>query len=883
MIRLYDLRCVQEPIPSFSWRLEGDCGQLGYQIVVHNESGIIIWDSGFVKSVSRHNIPCGVRPTAGGQYHWYVTCKGTDGSIDTKEGPLFYTGPSTWLADWIEPSRVRKPLVNNGDPHQVQKNQLDPIDILDPAIYMRNSFILDQLPHRAPVYITAHGIYALWINGVQVADLYPPGYTSYKKRLEFQCYDVSSLLMKGTNVIGVVLADGWYTGKIGTVGMGEQFGSESALLLQMECKYLDGKTRYICSDNSFKWTTGAWRYADLFTGEYYDADAEPIGWLKSEYNDDSWNYVKMFDYGYKELSLQSIPSVRVIKTIRPKVIRTPEGDLLLDAGETIVGFTSFCLNLKKGDIITLEHSETVDAKGNFLLNIIGQNKQQKDTYKSCKDGLCRWKPQFTFHGFRYVRVRGTQDCDPSNYTIHVIATPMKQTGEFFCSDERLNRLQENILRSQQGNMINIPMDCPQREKTGWTGDVQVYAPTACYEMDVEQFLRHWLQDMENEQKADGQIPHIVPYFPSHDTLRPPGMNPEVISAAGWSDAAVILPWRLYEAYGDVSILRDFFPMMQKYMEAIGHRVSIFPVGWEKMNPEQKERQKYLWNTDFQFGDWLMPTVPALEGAKLTGSEVATLMYAMTTDLMSQICEVLEENELKMYYKELNQKVRTAFAAEYMNVDGTMKKNFQGLYVLALAVRAIPEELRMAATNHLVKLIQVNGDRLGTGFLSVPYLLPVLHENGEEKLANRLLFRDECPSWLYEVRMGATTMWESWDAYSEDGNPSTYSMNHFAFGCVGEYLFRTILGIHAVKPGFSHVLIKPDLECGLTYVKGMYECIWGKIEVSWSLTGSYAMLNLTIPPDVYAEVLFGDIRVTVECGQWHFKTEIIKPLLDVNLK
>lgn len=874
MIQIYDLRCVQETIPSFSWRLEGDCGQLGYQIVVRDDSGAIIWDSGFIKDVSRHNIPCGIEPAPGGYYHWTVICEGTDGSCVTADGPAFFTGPSDWLAEWIEPSLTRKPLVVSGDPHKVPEKQADPLEILDPAVYLRSSFILDdELPVRAPVYITAHGIYALWVNGIQVADLFAPGYTSYKKRLEFQCYDVASFLTKGTNVIGVVLADGWYTGKIGAVGMGEQYGKESAILLQMECKYSDGNIRYICSDSSFRWTTGAWRYADLFIGEYYDAGCEPIGWLEPEFNDNTWSPVKVLEYGYKELALQSIPPVREIKTITPKVLRTPEGDLLLDAGETIVGFTSICLNLKNGDVITLEHSETIDANGNFLQNIIVQNKQQTDIYKCSEDGLCRWHPQFTFHGFRYVRVRGTQDCDPAHYTIHVIATPLKQTGEFFCSDERLNHLQENIVRSQQGNMINIPMDCPQREKSGWTGDVQVYAPTACYEMDMEQFLRHWLQDMENEQKSDGQIPHIVPYFPSHDTLRPPGMDEEVISAAGWSDASIIVPWRLYEAYGDLKVLREFFPMMHKYMEAIEHRASILPMGWENMTSEQRERQKYLWNTDFQFGDWLMPGVPALEGAKLTGSEVATLMFAMTTDIMSQVCEALGELELKLHYKELNRKVRAAFAAEYMNADGTMKKKYQGIYVLALAGGAVPDELRPVSINHLVELIHENGDLLGTGFLSVPYLLPVLHENGEQKLANRLLFRDESPSWLYEIKMGATTMWESWDAYAEDGTPSNYSMNHFAFGCVGEYLFRTILGIHPLKPGFSKVHIKPDLECGLTYVQGMYECIWGKIEVSWRIVGSHAMMDVVIPPDVHAEVAFGDKHVTLDCGTWHLETEI----------
>lgn len=871
MIKIYNAKCIVDKTPIFSWKLTGDSNQVAYRIKVENKSGNNIWDSGRQSGKERHNIKCDFQLADSDSYRWYVTCYGLDGSEDTAEGNIFYSEINEWNAKWIEPERVRRQLRDNVMPHQSTEGQADPIERLDPAIYMRKTFSLDKIPEDAIAYITAHGIYALWINGTQVADLLAPGCTSYDKRLEYQCYDITKWLQKGENVIGVVLADGWYTGKIGCVGIGQQYGTESALLLQIECKFTNGEIKTIYSDEEFKWNTGALRYADLFVGEYYDEELEHEGWLKSDYRDDNWNEVVVKDYGFDTLSLQNIEPVKVLRTIKPKVFRSPKGELIIDAGETIVGFTAFKLSLKKGDVIKLEHSETLDINGNFLQNIIGQNKHQTDYYRCFSDGIKSWNPQFTYHGFRYVKVTGIDESNILDFTIVVIGTDLDKTGEFLCSDERINRLQENIVRSQEGNMVCIPTDCPQREKTGWTGDIQVYAPTACYEMDMERFLIHWLKDMQNEQWESGLIPHVIPCPPSHNILKPEGV--EESSAAGWSDAAVIVPWRLYEFYGNLSILKDNFPMMCKYMQSVENVAAKMPTNTENMSAEQLERQKYLWNTDFQYGDWLMPSIPAFEGSMLTGSEVATLMFAITTELMVKICDLLGEESKKEHYYELNNKIKQAFRDEYMNSDGTMKKDLQGIYILALAANVIPEHLKKVAVKKLADLIHKNNDLLATGFLSVPYLLPILHKNGEEGLANKLLFRDECPSWLYEVKMGATTMWESWDCYAEDGTPSNNSMNHFAFGCVGEYLFQTIMGIKALKPGFSEVLIQPDFNCGLNFVKGHYDTIWGKIEVSWKKIYKRIELDITIPPDIEATVVLGNKESKCQCGTWHFDMNV----------
>lgn len=863
--------------PEFSWILEGDEDQAAYEIQIEDFGGRICWDSGKITGGNRHNIACDKVLQDESVYTWRVKVYGAAGSTAEYQGEKFYTKTSFWRAKWIEPDRVRKPLTDSLEPIEpVAKGSIpgDSLEKLDPVTYFRREFELQEIPIQALVYAAAHGIYSLYINGERVSDPFDPGYTSYKKHIDYQCYEVTDLLRAGKNVMAFGLADGWYTGKISALGIGQQFGTENALLGQLVMVNQDGSRAVIATDENAKWSEGALRYADLYIGEYYDAHYVREGWNRPEYEmDSSWQTVSVKDYGYETLAMQSIPGVKEIRTIQPEILFAPNGDMLLDAGENIVGYVSFELALKAGDIVSVEHSETLDKDGNYVQNIIGQNKDQMDFYVACEDGVVKYKPEFTFHGFRYARVSGTKDTDRDHYRIHVIGTPLRKTGEFTCSDDRLNRLQEMICRSQLGNMISIPTDCPQRERTGWLGDMQVFAPTGCYEYDIEEFLRHWLADIRNEQLEDGQIPHITPYMESHDIMKPPGI--EGVSAAGWSDAAVIIPWRLYEAYGDINILKENFEMIKTYMASTEKLVAELPTNYEELPDERKAVQKYLWNTGFQYGDWLMPSIqmsgkPIFEVVAQTGYVVATLLFLLTTDITSKISELLGEKELSRHYRELNGKVREAFAAEYINADGTLTKDYQGVYVLALKTDVIPDELRPRAVQRLAELIHENNDLLDTGFLSVAYLLPVLKENGQKELANRLLFRDECPSWLYEVKMGATTMWEYWNGYALDGTPSDCSMNHFAFGCVGEYLFHDILGIQSKDPGRRILEIRPDTDCGLTWAKGSYETVWGSCKVEWRKENGNTVLFLELPPNVTASVCTGGGVLTLTCGKYQLE-------------
>lgn len=880
MIHIINAHKETGALPVFSWKLKGDEKQLSYRIQIYGRKNRQVWDSGEVFSCQRHNIFCQMTPEKNECYHWKLTVKGDKGTTQEYSGKNFLSGIAEWKNKWAEPGRERMPLTDSTEPISPEGRTVRPenhLNTLDPSIYMRKVVTLDEIPEFAVAHATAHGIYALYINSQCVSDLFAPGYTSYDKHLEYQSYDITSCLKQGENVIGVILADGWYTGKIGAMGIGQQYGKESAFLLQVHCKYADGKESSFGTDGEMRWNEGALRYADLYVGEYFDSTKELKGWLNPGYDDSAWEKVRICNYGYYNLTMQGIPAVQELRQIHPRILHAPNGDILLDAEENIAGYVEFSLELKQGDIVSLEHSETVDQEGNYLQNIIGQNKDQTDYFVCGQDGKTVYKPQFTFHGFRYVRVKGVDHCSGENFVIHVIGTSLEKTGEFMCSDTRLNKLHENILRSQEGNMICIPTDCPQRERTGWTGDVQLYTPTGCYEQNIEHFLRHWLIDMRHEQLPDGQIPHIVPCMKSHDVMKPPGI--EGVSSAGWSDAAVIVPWRLYEAYGDINILRENFDMMLKYMEATEKMACELPPDAKKMSEDERNRQHYLWNTGFQYGDWLMPSIqmsgrPIFEVVQQTGYVVATLQYAMVTEMMAEICQVLGREELEEHYRRLNEKIRKAWAEEYMEEDGTFKKDYQGVYVLALETGAVPKEHREKALDRLVEKIHENGDLLDTGFLSVPYLLPVLQKNGREDIAHMLLFQEQCPSWLYEVKMGATTMWEYWNGYAPDGTPGDCSMNHFAFGCVGEYLYKSILGISPASPGYKKVCIHPDLNCGLAYASGSYNSIWGKIAVSWRIEGKEAVMEVILPPDVEAEIYFGTEKINMQTEQKVYRITLI---------
>lgn len=875
MYKIYDLKCdgmaaplgISHACPEFSWKLEsGRNGvyQTSFRILVYRENKSV-WDSGTVKGGSVSGIAyAGEKLETGREYSWKVISTNNYGEEAESESAFFLTGIMEGgfrNAKWIEADQIRKEIKDSTRADLVFSGQLTsreyPEKELNPAVYMRKDFSADGPVKRAVIFAAAHGVYDLQLDGMSVGDILAPEYTSYRKHLEYQTYDVTELLEEGEHALGCILADGWYTGKIGLLGVGNQYGDKNAFLACLEIEYEDGRKESIGTDESFKWAEGGYIYADLFVGEYFDSRKHPAGFSRAGFDDSEWKNVKTEDYGFDNLTGQSISPVCVLREIKPEVIVTPKGELVLDAGENIAGCTVFDVVAAEGTEIGLEHSEVLDKDGNFLQNIMGQNKNQKDRF-ICSEGRNSYRPKFTYHGFRYVKVTGLDEIDPADFRILVLGSGLERTGYFETSDPDLNKLQENIYRSQEGNMLIIPTDCPQRERAGWTGDMQVYAPTAAFNMDVKAFLKRWLYDMRLEQLPDGQIPHVIPHIDSNKYID--NSDGKHISSSGWADACVIVPYRLYKAYGDISLLKDNYQMMLAWMDYI----------------KSTADENGIWGKEeFHFGDWLLPSIIAeygdpAETSKQTKTEVATAMYAYVSSLMAEIAGILDDSAGKEEFENINAKIKRAFSDEFVHEDGTMNKPLQGLYVMALAMDLVDEKKKPLCIDNLVKLIHENGDHLDTGFLSVPFLLDTLYENGHKELAYKLLMNKSAPSWLYEVKMGATTIWENWLAILPDGTRTNSSYNHFAFGCVGDFMYRRIGGLNAEEAGFKKVRIEPDFDFGPDRTETVFDSVYGKIRIfREKKKDGKTVLEVELPPNTSGILKVPGDEIPLENGRYSF--------------
>ena len=890
MYQIYGEKCSGQREPNclsgplfFSWKLKSDrtaVHQRSYQIYICMADGAQIWTSGLCESGQIHNVPyIGPELKSNMDYQWYVRSVSNYGDIAEGKRQFFSTGilrKELWKAKWIEPDYQRRPCEDETEGWKVFAGLMPylekPEDKLNPCMYFRREWKLTRKVRQAKIYATAHGIYKLFVNGVPYGIPLAPGYTVYDKYLEYQKYDITESLQSETLVLGAIVADGWYLGKIGLMGIGNQYGSQLALFLQIMITYEDGSQEVLGTDEQFMAGKGAYMYADLFVGEGYDEGKSPVGWMDPGFSCAEWKPVICKDYGTSHLKGSADEGAAFIRMQDPANIQySPKGELMIDVGENIAGVLAIEGVAQKGDRITLEYSEVLDQNGNFQRNIMGQNKNQTDVFVAGKDGSFTFLPYFTYHGFQFVRITGIQKEQLLKVKVCVLASNLDKTGDFICSNFKLNQLQKNIFRSQQGNMLYVPTDCPQRERAGWTGDMQIYAPTAVFLMDMEGFLRKWLENMRLEQLKDGQIPHVIPNIPSNMQV----VKTKECCSSGWGDACVIVPYRLYQAYGDIEILRENYSMMQKWMRYIEKKAGEeTPQDYGTGTPESKERQKYLWNTGFHFGDWLIPSLTKkgasehMKGAEMTKELVAPAMWAYTTKLMAEISKVLNDKDSYIHYKELRKKICCAYEQEYLLEDGRFKADFQGVYVLALAMDLVSAERKELVLKRLMELIKENQGCLDTGFLSMPFLLDVLCENGKSAEAYSLLYQEKCPSWFYEINKGANTIWESWNNIKENGERGNASYNHFAFGCIGDFIYRRILGVQRTEPGYRKIRIQPDFSCGLEWACGRYESIYGTISVSWSKLREKIVLDIELPPGVTADISAGNIRCQRESGRYH---------------
>lgn len=866
--------------PYFSWVLESvkpDTMQQTYRIEVKCGTQSV-WDTGIVKSSKSTFVNYEGQPLSSCTvYKWTVTV--TDNHGDTASASATFEtaflDKGSWNAKWAE-SALPRTKSKDGFGNQ------------PPATMFRKSFQLKRNVKNARLYATCHGIYRLTVNGTRPDDReLAPENSSYAHLLHYQTYDVTRLLASGENAIGIYVGDGWYCGPK-TIPNIKKFKPAHAVLFQLEVEYADGSQETVCSDETVKTSYGPVLFSDLFAGEKYDANKEIPGWDKPGFRDADWRPVKIADYGYDKLQAQAGAVVRPIMELPVKRIYTSsKGETILELEQNIAGRLRIHVNAPKGTEIQIDHFEATDTEGNYFNNImsdvggVGGGCDQRVIYVSNgKEAL--YEPIFSFHGFQYARITGWPGVKPEDITAVVLSTDKENLGTFECSDPRLNRLYENTRWSQRSNMISIPTDCPQREKTGWTGDIQIYAETAQLNEDVTPLLTRWMKSVAADQGENGAVPITVPYekhyiqmAKNYGTIM---HNKGLAASAGWGDAAVIVPWHLYQTTGNIEIFKQQYDSMKRWCDYI-ITTARTQRGSRKL-PE--EIDQYLWNTGFHFGDWLVPsltkdgynTLQLLKMINLTKQFTAPVYGWYSVSSFAKAAGLIGKEEDAKQYQRVADKMKHAISYGLVDENGNMPVDLMGAYVLPLYFDLVPEKHKKRFGEHLVKMIHDNGGCLDTGFLGTPFLLDALCKAGYEEEAYKLLYQEKCPSWLYEVKMGATTIWESWYSFKEDGTPLPMSLNHYAFGCVDSWMFRYIAGMDRLEPGFEKILIQPRPDESLTYAKRSYFCEYGLIETDWHKSGKQFCLNVTIPCNTTAVIVLPNgERYETGSGKYSYFCEV----------
>jgi alpha-L-rhamnosidase len=540
----------------------------------------------------------------------------------------------------------------------------------------------------------------------------------------------------------------------------------------------------------------------------------------------------------------------------------PNGDLVADFGTCLAGVAEVTVQAPEATEVTLDFSEVLDERGDFFRNIMGRNKDQRDVFV-CGPGETTFRPWFTYHGFRYMRIAGVTQDQIISVHAHALGTELVSTGRFSCSDERLNVLQRNIRRSERSNMLSVPTDCPQREKMGWTGDILVFAKTGCFNFDLSNFLSSWLGCMRLEQRDDGEVPMVVPTYPAQDRIQRELSGDNTSSA--WGDACILVPLDLYRCYGDKRILRENLPMMRRWLGFIATAAARKPEGFDRMTPEQKARNPYLWTKGHHFGDWLIPSFGGqangvMAGVAATYEVIGSCYYAVTVRGFLSVLDALLEDgpdesleSEREHYAALLAKIKQAVREEYISDDGLIRGDLMGMYVMALYADIVEGALRERLQARLARMVEENKGRLDTGFVSTPHLLDVLADAGRTDLAYRLLFQTQSPSWLYMVQQGATSIWENWEAIRPDGTVTSSSFNHYALGSVGDWVYRNIGGISPGAPGYRHIVFAPDFGCGLDHADCSVQTPYGEASCSWKRGPEGVSVEITVPMQATAEL------------------------------
>ncbi len=759
---------------------------------------------------------------------WHATLTVWDNHGDTDTAGLdFHTGRygAAWDVPFITTSLPR----DNED---------------SPVCIFEKRFSLEELPALANIDATALGCYELTLNGKKVSTRYfAPGYTQYTHRVLYQSYPVTQLLCLGENVLRAEVAPGWYGGHLGLTSRQNLYGDKIGLSLDLMMQQ-GTKRRHLVTDESWQYTLdGPRTKAGFFYGEDYDARRQ---------KPQSWRFEQALVLKEWLPRVEEDPGAPVLAhdEVLPVSLREmPDGSLLYDFGRNLAGIVGFRgLEAESGRLVTIRHAELLMDGELYTQNL---RTARAELRYICEDGVNDYEPRFSYMGFRYVQVSGLETCRDGIYA-RELYSGLTELSDFSCSDASINQLQVNILTSQKANFIDIPTDCPQRdERCGWTGDIALFAPTAVYNMDIRPFMDKWLRDVQLAQNAKGVVPFTVPT----GNLKPKdGFWGTVMHHCCeiWGDVIVLVPWAVYRATGDERVLRENYGAMKAWVEYELNQAGKCSVG----------HKRFIWSWGLHLGDWLAMDGGGKKEARKRNPCVATAYMAHSADLLGKIAAILGKQEEAEHYRGLFDVISAAFRREFLDKNNHLKVPFQTGYVLAICFGLLTPAQEKTAVRELQRLVREKGNHLTTGFAGAPHLLFALCDHGAADTAYDLLLQDTCPSWLYPVKCGATSIWERWDGLLPDGtvrlddenSTCMASFNHYAYGAVGRWLYSRMAGLEETAPGYKRFRVAPIPGGNVTWAKFAYRCPFGQIRVSWEKNEKNFRLAVTVPCGTEAEIL-----------------------------
>lgn len=731
--------------------------------------------------------------------------------------------PPEWpVANWPVANWIARPISPVGNVGRTEPCAVP---------YLRRAFCVDRPIFRAVLAVSALGVHQTTINGQPVSpDLFDPGWTEYRHRLLYSAHDVTALIRTGENVLAAAVGDGWWRGNLTWMARRAVYGSTTALLAQLEIEYADGTSQLVVTDRDWKGATGGLIAADFYNGCELDLAQEPRGWREQGFDDSGWDGVSVLPLP-AGLEQRSAPAVRIIKQFEVAFEATPR-IVRIDCRQTLTGYLRLSVLSDRDATITARHAEVLD-EGGTLYTAALRSAKATDTYH-IPAGRHVLTPSFTFHGFRYAELMLSDGVTIEKVEAFVVASDLREIGHFACSDERINQLHSNIFWSQRGNFLSIPTDCPQRdERLGWTGDIQVFAPTACTNFDCRTFLESWLVDLAHAQFPDGRVTSTVPnVIQGHDFE---------YGGVGWGDAATLVPWALYEAYGDSAVLARQFESMRRWVD----------YGASRLNTDG------VWLGDFHLGDWLDPAAPPdkPELATTDRDYIASAYLAKSADVVARSAALLGKTELAKHYTRLASEMRAATWVRWRETAVTTQTGA----AIAVMFDIAPADALSETGEALARLVEANHGRIATGFLGTPIILAALTRTGQHETAFRLLLNEDAPGWLYQVKRGATTMWERWDAILPDGRinkgtmaaedaESMTSFNHYAYGSVGAWLYRSLAGIapDLAEPGYKLIQFAPQPGGGVTWAEARLETPSGSAGIRWDESPASLMVRIEVP-------------------------------------